>query len=73
MPWNQVTLMEEKHRLVSLASTEEFTVLELGAEFEVSLKTGHRWLRRYAVGSSSDRATAAARKGQFQADPVFRF
>jgi transposase InsO family protein len=47
MAWNQVTLMEEKHRFVSLAGTGKFTVTELCADFKVSRKTGHKWLRRY--------------------------
>ena len=47
MPWNQVTLMEEKHRFVSLAATGRFTFTELCADFHVSRKTGHKWLGRY--------------------------
>ena len=47
MPWNQVTAMEEKHRFVSLAATGRFTFTELCADFHVSRKTGHKWLRRY--------------------------
>jgi transposase InsO family protein len=47
MAWNQVTLMEQKHRFVSLAGTGKFTVTELCADFKVSRKTGHKWLRRY--------------------------
>jgi transposase InsO family protein len=39
--------MEEKHRFVSLATTGKFTLTELCADFKVSRKTGHKWLRRY--------------------------
>lgn len=47
MPWNEVTPMEQKQRFVSLAATGRFTVTELCADFHVSRKTGHKWLRRY--------------------------
>lgn len=47
MPWKQITPMEEKHRFVSLASSGRFTLTELCADFKVSRKTGHKWLRRY--------------------------
>jgi putative transposase len=39
--------MEEKHRFVSLAATGRFTFTALCADFHVSRKTGHKWLRRY--------------------------
>ena len=47
MAWNQVTIMEQKHRFVSLAATGRFTFTELCAEYHVSRKTGHKWWRRY--------------------------
>ena len=47
MTWNQVTLMEQKHRFVSLAATGRFTFTELCADYHVSRKTGHKWWRRY--------------------------
>jgi hypothetical protein len=39
--------MEQKHRLVSLSGTGKFTVTELCADFQISRKTAHTWLRRY--------------------------
>lgn len=47
MAWNEVTLMEEKLKFVSLAATGRFTLTELCADFHVSRKTGHKWLVRY--------------------------
>ncbi len=47
MAWNQVTLMEQKHRFVSLAATGRFTLTELCADFRVSRKTGYKWLGRF--------------------------
>ncbi|MFI5337292.1 MAG: helix-turn-helix domain-containing protein, partial [Opitutales bacterium] len=45
--------MEEKQRFVSLAGTGQFTVTELCAQFKVSRKTGHKWLRRYRAAGAS--------------------
>ena len=42
--------MEQKQRFVSLAGSGHFTVTELCREFEVSRKTGHKWLGRHAQG-----------------------
>lgn len=47
MPWNKVTPMEQKQRLVSLVGTGKFTVTELCADFHISRKTAYKWLRRY--------------------------
>ena len=47
MPWNTVTIMEEINRFVCLAASGRFTLTELCADFKVSRKTGHKWLRRY--------------------------
>ena len=46
MAWNEETLMEQKHRFVSLAATGRFTFTELCADFHVSRKTGHKWWKR---------------------------
>jgi transposase InsO family protein len=59
MAWNQVTLMEQKHRFVSLAATGRFTFTELCADFHVSRKTGHKWVGRYrreGVGGLRERS-----------------
>jgi transposase InsO family protein len=45
--------MEEKQRFVSLAATGRFTLTELCADFHVSRKTGHKWLRRYHTEGSA--------------------
>ncbi len=48
MPWKNVLPMEQKQQFVSLALSGRFTVTELCGEFEISRKTGHKWLSRYA-------------------------
>lgn len=50
MPWKNVTPMEEKHRFITLAQSDRFTVSELCESFGISRKTGHKWLNRYAEG-----------------------
>ena len=47
MAWNEETLMEQKHRFVSLAATGRFTFTELCVDFHVTRKTGHKWWKRY--------------------------
>lgn len=48
MPWKVTWPMRERTQLVSLYETGHFTVTELAAHFEVSRKTVHKWLRRFA-------------------------
>ena len=48
MPWKNVTPMEEKHRFITLAQSDRFTISELCESFGISRKTGHKWLNRYA-------------------------
>lgn len=50
MPWENVTTMEEKHRFITLAQSDRFTISELCESFGISRKTGHKWLNRYAEG-----------------------
>ena len=47
MPWNQTDVMTEKERFVMLAQTGRFTITELCADFDISRKTGHKYLQRY--------------------------
>ena len=41
--------MEEKLRFVSLAGSGHFSITELCLDFEISRKTGHKWLKRHAA------------------------
>ena len=49
MPWKEVSPMEQKMQFVSLAASGRFTVSQLCEDFEISRKTGHKWLSRYAA------------------------
>ena len=48
MPWKDVSPMDQKMQFVSLAATGRFTVSQLCEDFDISRKTGHKWLNRYA-------------------------
>ncbi|MDD2764648.1 MAG: leucine zipper domain-containing protein [Opitutaceae bacterium] len=39
--------MEEKHRFVTLAQTDRFTITDLCEQFGISRKTGYKHLERY--------------------------
>ena len=50
MPWKNETPMETKHRFITLAQSDRYTITELCVDFGISRKTGHKWLERYASG-----------------------
>ncbi len=41
--------MDQKMQFVSLAATGRFSVTQLCEDFDISRKTGHKWLSRYAA------------------------
>ena len=49
MPWKETDVMTEKERFVMLAQSGHFTLTDLCADFEISRKTGHKYLSRYAA------------------------
>ena len=49
MPWNKIDVMTEKERFIALAQSGRFTTTELCADFGISRKTGHKYLRRYQL------------------------
>jgi transposase-like protein len=49
MPWKDVTPMDQKLQFVSLAATGRFTITQLCDDFDISRKTGHKWLARHAT------------------------
>ena len=56
--------MEQKQRFIYLARSDGYTVKELCEEFEISRKTGHKWLSRYAaegLAGLADRSRAPKR------------
>lgn len=47
MPWQQVTPMSQKKELIHLAQQEDVNISRLCRYFQVSRKTGYKWLGRY--------------------------
>lgn len=48
MPWREATMVNLREEFVRLASQEGANVSELCRRFEISRKTGYKWLRRWA-------------------------
>ena len=49
MPWNEIDVMTEKERFIALVHSGRFTTTELCADFGISRKTGHKYLKRYQL------------------------
>lgn len=47
MPWKEVTLMDDKVNFISDYIKQYFSVTELCERYEVSRKTGYKWIERY--------------------------
>ncbi len=45
--------MDQKIQFVSLAATGRYSVTQLCEDFDISRKTGHKWLSRYATRGSA--------------------
>lgn len=70
MPWQEVTAMEERDRLVRAYRQGLGTVSELAGRFGISRKTASKWIRRYeAEGSGGLADRSRARRTQSHATP----
>jgi transposase len=47
MPWKGVTTMDQRVRFISEYLDGYFSIAELCRQFNVSRKTGYKWLSRY--------------------------
>lgn len=50
LPWKETCPMEERIQLISMYRTNRYSVTELAAHYNVSRKTAHKWLARFAEG-----------------------
>jgi transposase len=66
MPSQNVTLMEEIIRFVTLAQTDRFTVSDLCEQFGISRKTGYKHLKRYAAAGLKGLQTPIRRPHPFR-------
>lgn len=53
MPWQEVSIVDQRREFVMLASLEGANVSELCARFGISRPTGYKWLGRGGSGSGS--------------------
>jgi transposase-like protein len=49
MPWENMSLMEQKQQFINLLMSDQFTRSELCLTFGISRKTGHKWRDRYVA------------------------
>jgi transposase len=47
MPWKEVSLMSLRREFVQLAQGPKMSLAELCRRFNISRKTGYKWLTRY--------------------------
>ena len=67
MPWNETSVMDERMRFVLEHGERLSTMTELCERYEISRKTGYKWLDRYQLegaGGLADRSHAARVHGR---------
>lgn len=47
MPWKEVSKMEERHRFINAVLEQSDTFKNICADFNISAKTGYKWLNRF--------------------------
>ena len=52
MPWKQESVVEQRFRFLLAVRKEEATISELCRRYEISRKTGYKWLKRYEKAGS---------------------
>jgi transposase-like protein len=52
MPWEHVTVLEQREEFVLLAGREDANISELCRRFGVSRKVAYKWLGRYEEGEA---------------------
>ena len=50
MPWNETNPMKERLRFIDDLESCLYTMTELCDDYEISRKTGYKWVERYAAG-----------------------
>lgn len=53
MPWRETSPMEQRLQFVHEYATGLFTMTELATQYEISRKTGYKWVAEYAAGGAS--------------------
>lgn len=61
MPWKAVTVMSQRKEFVSLASAEHANISELCRRFDISRRTGYKWIERFRAEGDSGMADRSRR------------
>src|SRR5438093_11382157 len=61
MPWRETSAMDERLRFVQDVHPPGWSITELCRRYEVSRKTGYKWLRPYEHGGPAARADGSHR------------
>ena len=67
MPWRESCAMDERMRFIVDHGSNEWTMTELCERYEISRKTGYKWLERYGVAGPAglaERSRAPASHGR---------
>jgi len=73
MPWRENCAMDERLRFIAESQSGLWTMTELCARFEISRKTGYKWLERYRSEGASglaERSRAPHAHGRATPEPV---
>ena len=62
MPWMEVSTMSSRREFIELALQEGRNMARLCVRFEISRKTGYKWLARYTSDGAGAHSTAHSRK-----------
>ena len=63
MPWRENCAMDQRVRFIVDHGSHEFTMSELCERYEVSRKTGYKWLERYRLEGPGDLAKCRRNPG----------
>jgi len=61
MPWKEVTLMSLRKEFIMLATDEGANISRLCCQFEISRKTGYKWIHRYRAEGETGLADRSRR------------
>src|SRR5271165_5987746 len=67
MPWRESCAMDERMRFIVERRSDEWTMTELCERYEISRKTGYKWLERYRLEGPAgmvERSRAPASHGR---------
>src|SRR5215470_5618352 len=65
MPWKEVSTMSLREEFVRLAEQQQLSFQELCERYQISRKTGYKWLKRYASQGMSGLANLSRRPRKF--------